>query len=519
MRPEERQKRIQQVSQGLDRVQEGLAGIAERRAAATSEEARSETRSIRDEIDDAVSRDQNRLQEIAQKEVNLIEEQQSRLRQRAEEEQQRIQERFGREKQQLEQEQEGEFASRNVGLVTQFGGYLGLSQSHSGVLQSLRETHRQELGSLRAQRESALREAERAFQNRNFELARERLQIARQAENQEFTREQQLIEREISLSREQRQREQSALDQTDQVVNNIAPAIAEEVRGTENSEERDRIIAEAAEKNGVGIQNLTSAVSQSLRDIKLSELGIQEAELGLQESRLNIRQARQDSVGGGGVSGTNIQNLTTTAEQIPTFEEFVSDFADTSEGQRIAQSMREPTGGGLSTLSDEELLKASPVARQRYDSTKQLFEQTINQQFEALSIEDISEQVGLTETQVNKALSHVTKSEFLNADSVNQRRLAVGTEEQRRQAAKEIRGEEAPSARDRLGQSLRELALAAEQTKELGFDREQNRLRVLRAAFRTFNGDATPPDTMEELEASVPPQIVTELDGVLDQLY
>jgi len=76
-----------------------------------------------------------------------------------------------------EKAQNKEFAGRSTGLITS-GGYLGNTESQQGVLQNLRETHRQELSALDTKKESAILQAKNAYDDRDFQLAREKLQQA-----------------------------------------------------------------------------------------------------------------------------------------------------------------------------------------------------------------------------------------------------------------------------------------------------------------------------------------------------
>lgn len=86
-----------------------------------------------------------------------------------------------------EYQQKRETGQTSVDLA-RAGGYLGVTASQSGVLQQLANNQRQELASLENDREAALRAANNAYEDRDFELVREKLKSARDIEQEIYNR-------------------------------------------------------------------------------------------------------------------------------------------------------------------------------------------------------------------------------------------------------------------------------------------------------------------------------------------
>ena len=88
------------------------------------------------------------------------------------------------------QEQESRFASRATNLITSGGGFLGATQSQEGVLQNLKGTFEQEKNALLGKRDSAILAAQSAYADKEFDVAKEMMASARDAEKQAYQREQ-----------------------------------------------------------------------------------------------------------------------------------------------------------------------------------------------------------------------------------------------------------------------------------------------------------------------------------------
>lgn len=153
-------------------------------AVADSSTARAEVTSLKDEIDTVKSTINSEFDssdiESANTEIQKsIQNQRNLLAERRAAEVAAIEKSFADEKINTEKSQNREFAGRSTGLITSGGGFLGTTQSHEGVLQNLRETHRQELSALDSKKLAAIEKANNAFSDRDFQLARDALQEAK----------------------------------------------------------------------------------------------------------------------------------------------------------------------------------------------------------------------------------------------------------------------------------------------------------------------------------------------------
>lgn len=82
-----------------------------------------------------------------------------------------------------EQQQKGETGTTSL-AIARAGGYLGVSGSGTGVLLNLAQSHRAEVRSLEASRQAALNEARTAFEDKQFALARQKVQDVRDYQSQ-----------------------------------------------------------------------------------------------------------------------------------------------------------------------------------------------------------------------------------------------------------------------------------------------------------------------------------------------
>lgn len=89
----------------------------------------------------------------------------------------------------LEDQQKRETGSTSAGLA-RAGGYLGFSGSSQGVLLNLGQSHRAEMQSLEAKRQQALNEARVAYEDKQFALAKERVNEAKKYEQESYERQQ-----------------------------------------------------------------------------------------------------------------------------------------------------------------------------------------------------------------------------------------------------------------------------------------------------------------------------------------
>jgi len=75
-------------------------------------------------------------------------------------------------------------------MLARVGGYLGESGSGTGVVLNLAASHRAEIGKLESQRQSALQQAREAYQNKQFDIAKLKLQEAKDYEQEVYSRQQ-----------------------------------------------------------------------------------------------------------------------------------------------------------------------------------------------------------------------------------------------------------------------------------------------------------------------------------------
>ena len=88
----------------------------------------------------------------------------------------------------------------------------------------MRVGHRREIQALVAKKQSAIRAANNAFQERDFELARASLQIARETEAMMFQREQAFADRQLQVSREMREAEKFDREIADDTITRLTQA-------------------------------------------------------------------------------------------------------------------------------------------------------------------------------------------------------------------------------------------------------------------------------------------------------
>jgi predicted RNase H-like nuclease len=121
------------------------------------------------------------IRQTTQAQHDFVQAQRTALERRQQLEEERIMREFGLEEERQGQRQQREFGGFSTRL-TQAGGHLGFTASQEGALVNLERTHTQERQALLTKRESALAIARNAFEDRDFKLAQEQLQMARQVE-------------------------------------------------------------------------------------------------------------------------------------------------------------------------------------------------------------------------------------------------------------------------------------------------------------------------------------------------
>jgi len=143
------------------------------------------------------------LTQLYQDQASQIEQERAALEQRRQEEIAGINEGFDVQKTETETAQGRETGQTSMDIA-RAGGYLGVTASQQGILQSLVITQRQEMVALEALRHDKIREANQAYEDRDFELAREALTAARELESEIFDRRQSFLDQQLDLLGEQR---------------------------------------------------------------------------------------------------------------------------------------------------------------------------------------------------------------------------------------------------------------------------------------------------------------------------
>lgn len=104
----------------------------------------------------------------------------------------------------MEKTQEKDYAGRATSLVTSGGGFLGATQSQEGVLQNLKGTFEAEKNALLSKKEEALLASQTAYEDKDFALSTQMLQLAKDAEKEIYNRTQDYNNNLLKISSENR---------------------------------------------------------------------------------------------------------------------------------------------------------------------------------------------------------------------------------------------------------------------------------------------------------------------------
>lgn len=100
--------------------------------------------------------------------------------------------------------QNSDYASRATSLVTSGGGFLGATQSQSGVLQNLKNSFDAEKTALVTKKEAAIRAAQNAYDDKDFALAREMTTNAINLEKEINNRQTSFADQQLKIASENR---------------------------------------------------------------------------------------------------------------------------------------------------------------------------------------------------------------------------------------------------------------------------------------------------------------------------
>ena len=117
-----------------------------------------------------------------------------------------------------ENSQTKDFASRATSLITSGGGYLGATQSQQGVLQNLQATFQAEKMALMTKRDAAINAANQAYAEKDFAIAKEMANNAKDLQKEIYQREKDFSDQAIKIASENRNQTEFELGLTDKKV-------------------------------------------------------------------------------------------------------------------------------------------------------------------------------------------------------------------------------------------------------------------------------------------------------------
>lgn len=103
-----------------------------------------------------------------------------------------------------EERQTKDYAGTSTNLVTAGGGFLGYTGSQSGVLQNLKATFEGEKNALMGKRDAAIRQAQNAYEDKQFNLAQSLIKEAKDTENEIYQRQKDFAAKSLQLAQEER---------------------------------------------------------------------------------------------------------------------------------------------------------------------------------------------------------------------------------------------------------------------------------------------------------------------------
>jgi hypothetical protein len=119
---------------------------------------------------------------------------------------------FDAERVKTERAQTNETGSTTATLA-RIGGYLGGTASHTGALLNLAQTHRDEIASLEGKRQAAINQANMAITDKQFALARAKVQEVKDVEAEIYKRKQDFFDNSIKLQQENRNQDEARRNQ------------------------------------------------------------------------------------------------------------------------------------------------------------------------------------------------------------------------------------------------------------------------------------------------------------------
>ena len=178
----------------------------------TSDPARDSYASLKDQINKIAnsSLDYGKYLNSSDPMFGMLEQRREQLAQRRDAEMNRINQEFGQAQAQQKQEQKSEVGTQSMGLA-RMGGFD--SASGQAVLTNLERVHESEQQALFQARQSALLQAQQAYEDQDFELARLQIEEAKAAEALMYNRQQDYIRNVLAIRGEERADAQMQLQQ------------------------------------------------------------------------------------------------------------------------------------------------------------------------------------------------------------------------------------------------------------------------------------------------------------------
>ena len=213
--------------------------------------------------------------------LSLIDQQMKALEERRKQEVQRIEEQFAVAKQGLEQQQKeekGTFAT----TLQRIGGFLGPSASGTSAMIKLAANHRSEVTALEAKKASAIQAANNAIEDKQFQLARLRVEEVKEIEDTIHRRKQEFFDNNLKLVQEERQQDKFLRDKFKDELETLATVSI-------SNEELELDPARAKEIDDFyGVPGFTQQYLEVVREEAASEA--QESRIETQKKMLDLLQ-------------------------------------------------------------------------------------------------------------------------------------------------------------------------------------------------------------------------------------
>lgn len=220
------------VAKGID--EGGSVGELTRQAGSLTNPA-SSSNSYRGDLT-ATRADISGLERAYRQEMKMWQQQQAALAERRVNEIAGIKSEFDVAKTAQEAGQKYDYAGRATSLATSGGGFLGATQSQEGVLQNLKGTHEAERTALMAKRESAINAANAAYEDKDFALAKEMANSAKEYQKILYSREQDYNDQVLKMAQENRAQTEFDMGMTEKKIEGYANMSDEEFKNINPSD-------------------------------------------------------------------------------------------------------------------------------------------------------------------------------------------------------------------------------------------------------------------------------------------